>query len=381
MVRRPGLQSTFIEPLFPPAFNRPRPGAPPPSRQWPEKACIGQGSKYLAGLHQGSAWRRLAGIVLRLTLLLVPLLLHAQAAPDTVAELVETMRRLAFAGDQRAVGRIVPALVQALAKPHPQSALAWNQIGAYHAMEGDFSEAENAYRRGIQFAERTGAGRDTMALLLLNLGQLRLETADDTVQTERILGRALKLAEQSYAPDSEELSNFIYVLAVAQNRSGNRREARQQFARALAIAEQSRGRELRRGAILANLAVLRAEDKQWREADSLIRNAIALLEQNLGPTHPQLVPVYLNFARIQTRLKHWDVALSALERARVNTETRLGPAHGYMVAVLEASAFILRKTGRHAEAREQARRAKWIADSLPSARVGETWIHLSDLRK
>jgi hypothetical protein len=68
----------------------------------------------------------------RLMLFLTPLLLCA-ADPDRVTKLVETMRELTFAGDQPAVGRLVPTLIRELATPHPRGALAWNQIGVYHA--------------------------------------------------------------------------------------------------------------------------------------------------------------------------------------------------------------------------------------------------------
>jgi tetratricopeptide (TPR) repeat protein len=313
-------------------------------------------------------------------LFVTPLLLCADDT-DGVTKLVETMRQLTFAGDQAAVGRLVPTLIHELAMPHPQGALAWNQIGVYHAVQGNFAEAERAYRRGMRFVEQSGPDRGTLALLLLNLGELYLEAGGRAGLAETIVRRALKLAEQSYDSDSEELSNFIYVLGAAQNQSGNRRDARRQFERALLIAGKSRDGKIRRGLILANLAVLRAEDKQWTEARDITLHALALLGQNLGEAHPELVPAYLNLARIQRQFKQWDLASTALERARVITETQLGREHRYMVVILESSSFVLRKTGRRSEAREQARRAKLIAASLPRAKAGETWIHVSDLRR
>jgi tetratricopeptide (TPR) repeat protein len=316
----------------------------------------------------------------RLMLLLTPLLLCA-AEPDRITKLVESMRQSTFDGDQAAVGRLLPALLHELATSHPQGALAWNQIGVYHAVQGDFAEAERAYRKGIRLAEQAGADRGTLALLLLNLGGLHLEAGGRAGQAVTIVNRALELAEESYEADSVELSNFIYALGAAQSQSGKRRDARRQFDRALLVAGTSRAGKIRRGLILANLAVLHAEDRQWTEARGTILQAIALLEENFGATHPQLVPAYLNLARIQREFKRWDLAIAALERARVITETQLGPQHRYMVAILEASAFLLRKTGRRSEAREQERRARSIAASLPNVKAGETWIHVSDLRR
>lgn len=322
------------------------------------------------------------GHFMRLSLLiLTPLLLCAEDPPDRVTELVETMRQLAFAGNEHAVGLLVPTLIQALAKPHPEGALAWNQVGTHHAVQGNFTEAEHAYRRGIQLAERAGTSRGTLALLLLNLGQLYLETGADAGQAKGMVRRALNLAEESYNVNSVELSSFIYVLGVAQKQSGNRKDARRQFERALLLAGHTRDGRIGRGLILANLAVLHAEDKQWNEAEDAILQALALLKDNFGVAHPALVPAYINLARIQRQFKQWDRASQALRRARVITETQLGPGHRYMVVILLESAFISKKSGRSSDAREQARRAKSIAASLPDSSVGETWIHISDLRR
>ncbi|HYI92773.1 MAG TPA: tetratricopeptide repeat protein [Bryobacteraceae bacterium] len=316
----------------------------------------------------------------RLLLFLTPLLLCADD-PNRVTKLVETMRQLTFAGDQPAVGRLVPTLIHELAMPHAEGALAWNQIGVYHVGQGNSAEAERAYRRGIRLVEQTGTDRGTLALLLVNLGELYLEAGGRAEQALTIVKRALKRAEESHGSDSEELSNFIYVLGAAQSQCGNRRDARRQFERALVLAGQSKDGKIRRGLILANLAVLRAEDKEWNEARDIILQALALLEQNLGVAHPELVPTYLNLARIQRQFKRWDLAGTALERARVITETQLGPEHRYMVGILQSSSFVLKKTGRRSEAREQARRAKLIAASLPRVVAGETLIHVSELRR
>lgn len=315
-----------------------------------------------------------------LLLFFTPLLVWA-GEPDSVTDLVERLRQLTFAGDQAAVARLLPELIGKLAEPNPHGALAWNQIGVHHAVQGNFIEAERAYRRAIALAEPVGAGRATLALLLLNLGQLYLESGGRASQAERILRRAFSLAEEAYDENSEELFNFICVLAVARNQAGDRSGARVLFERGLRIVEHSKDRTFQRGVLLANLAVLRAEEKQWNDAREKTLQALALLELNLGKAHPELIPTYINLAKIQRHFKRWDLASAALERARAITDTQLGPKHRYMVTILELSSVILSKTGRRSEAREQARRAKSIAASLPRAIVGETWVHVSELQR
>ena len=71
----------------------------------------------------------------RWMLFLTPFLMCADG-PDRATKLVETMRQLTFAGDQPAVGCLVPTLIHELVTPHPNGALGWNQIGVCHAVQG-----------------------------------------------------------------------------------------------------------------------------------------------------------------------------------------------------------------------------------------------------
>ena len=57
--------------------------------------------------------------------LLFPLLL-ASAPPDWLTGLIGEMRRLTFAGGHRALGLLMPVILEELAMPHPKAALAWN---------------------------------------------------------------------------------------------------------------------------------------------------------------------------------------------------------------------------------------------------------------
>ena len=230
-------------------------------------------------------------------LLLTPLLLCAQFL-DRVPELVESMRSLTRAGDQAAVGRTVPILIGELARPHPKAALAWNQIGVYEVTQGNFIEAERAYKRGIQLLEHAGINDGDLALLQLNLGQLYLQTGGRPGQAEALLRHALKVATITYGPDAPQLALYIYGLGSARLQSGDRKDAREHFERALLIPSEGRDGKIRHGIILANLAVVFALDKQWNQARDTITEAVSLLEQNFPPGHPDLVPFYLNLSTI-----------------------------------------------------------------------------------
>ena len=73
----------------------------------------------------------------------VPLLLVSEEA-DRLNVLVEELQRLTFADNHAAVGRLVPAVREELAKPHSKADIGWNQVGVYLQTQGDFAEAERA---------------------------------------------------------------------------------------------------------------------------------------------------------------------------------------------------------------------------------------------
>ncbi|HYI94379.1 MAG TPA: tetratricopeptide repeat protein [Bryobacteraceae bacterium] len=311
-------------------------------------------------------------------LLLTPLLLYAEA-PDRVSQLVETMREQTFAGDLAAVGRTVPILIGELAKPHPNAGLAWNQIGVYQAMQGNYAEAERVYQHGIRLLEQSGKTGD-VALLQLNLGELYLDVGRPG-QAEALLRRALTLATTTIGADAPELANYIYVLGVSRMQQGAWEDARHYFERALTLAGETRDGKIRRGIILGNLAVLYGRDKQWRQAKDSMFQAVPLLEQNLASGHPDLIPLYINLAAIHEHFKEWDLACSSLEKARAVAVTRLRPDHPYMPAILNAQAEIWKKLGNRSEAKELSRRARAIAAAQPRDPSGESSVHISDLKK
>lgn len=310
--------------------------------------------------------------------LLFPLLLDA-AQPDRLTDLVEEMRQLTFAGDHGAVGRLLPVVLEELAKPHPKAPIAWNQIGVYFHTQGDYAEAERAYQRGVRLLVKEGSSPGGLELLNLNLASLYLEAGRRPAHAEVLCRLALKQAIKIYGPGSPELANFLYTLAVARQQQGDREDARRYFQQALDLAGDSREGKLRQGFILANLAVLLSQDKQWIQAKDSLLQSIALFEPLLGPSHPDLVPTHLNLARAYEHLKQWTPASASVATAREISETRLSPDHPLMAEILATSASILRKTGHGREARDLSRRAKAVLAAQPKDAASQARVHVADL--
>lgn len=307
----------------------------------------------------------------------VPLMLASEEA-DRLTVLVEEMRRLTFAGDHASVGGLVPVVREELAKPHPNADIAWNQVALYFQAQGDFAEAERAYQRGIRLSEKEGNAPGGLALLLINLATLHLETGQHPAHAEVLCRQALKQAIEVYDPGSPELTNFLYILAVARLQQGERRDARRFFQQALDHAGGGRQGEVR-GLILANLAYLAALDHQWIQAKESLLESLALMEPSFGPSHPDLIRTHLNLARVYEQLKQWAPASASVTKAREIAEARLSPDHPLLAAILRTSASISRKTGHGREARDLNRQANAIAKAQPKDSASQAWVHIADL--
>lgn len=310
--------------------------------------------------------------------LLLPLVLAA-APPDRLADLIEQMRQFTLAGDHAAVGRLTPEVMEELTKPHPRAALAWNQVGIYFQVQGDFAEAERAYQQGIRLAEKDGNSAGDLALLLLNLASLYLETGQGPAHAEVLSRRALKYAIALHGPAAPELANFIYILGAARVEQGDRTDGRRFFEQAVDLAGDSSEGKLRQGFVRANLALLSALDKQWMPAKENFLQSIALIETALGSSRPDLIRTHLNLSRVYVQLKQWTLAAASVAKARDITEARLGDSHPLMADILITSASILRKTGHGREARDLDRRAQAITAAQPKNPAASAWIHAADL--
>lgn len=196
-------------------------------------------------------------------ILLFPLLLES-ADPDRLTDLVEEMRQLTLAGDHRAVGGLAPVLLEELAKPHSNAAIAWNQVAVHFHTQGDYIKAERAYQQGIRLVEKDANPDGGLEpLLLLNLASLYLETGQRPAVAEVLSRRALTQAIEHYGAASPELANFIYTLGAARQEQGDRNEARRYFQQALDLAPAHLEGKLRQGTILANIGVLGCTTEKW----------------------------------------------------------------------------------------------------------------------
>lgn len=126
--------------------------------------------------------------------------------------------------------------------------------------------------------------------------------------------------------------------------------------RALAVEEKRAGPEADIARILNNLAVLLQETKRPREAELLLRRALAIDEQIFGPHHPTVANDLNNLGVLLRATDRSRDAEPLLRRALAIDEEHSGPEHPDVARDLNNLARVLQETNRLNEAEPLMRR-------------------------
>jgi tetratricopeptide (TPR) repeat protein len=136
------------------------------------------------------------------------------------------------------------------------------------------------------------------------------------------------------------------------------REAEPLMRRALALDESSFGpKEPEVARDLNNLAQLLFETSRLTEAESLMRRALAIDEASFGPEEPEVARDLNNLAQLLHATDRLTEAESLMRRALAIDEARVGPDHPRVAAHLNNLAQLLQETDRREEAEPLMRRA------------------------
>jgi tetratricopeptide (TPR) repeat protein len=208
--------------------------------------------------------------------------------------------------------------------------------------------AERAHKAGIS---------EPTARLMNMLGSL-FTTKSRYAEAEPMLRRALAISEQSFGRDhpnvASDLNNLAQLLK-ATNRLG---EAEPLIRRALAIAEASFGRDDPNVATcLNNLAQLLQATNRLGEAEPSMRRALAIAEASFGRDDPNVATCLNNLAQLLQDTNRLGEAEPLMRRALAIDEASFGPDHPNVARDLNNLALLLQATNRLGEAEPLMRRA------------------------
>jgi tetratricopeptide (TPR) repeat protein len=258
-------------------------------------------------------------------------------------------------------GRFVTAensLIAALRLLEPnerrERATALAELGDVYANEDELVKAERAYKESLAIYKEL-ADRDQTSRLLQRLGGLySLERRDDDAL--HTLRQALKLTKTNPAGTVDVFN----AIGVVYYRQGKTNKAAKFFRDAFQIVSAS-GLKLDSAGLLNNLGNVYQEKHQYAEAEDFLNRALRLIENEVGPSHPDLTftlaslgILYTTTARYEEAENQYQRALRILEQDKSNLETRIA-------RVLHGLSVTYAKAGRQSEADKTLAQAADIA--------------------
>jgi tetratricopeptide (TPR) repeat protein len=277
--------------------------------------------------------------------------------------------------------------------PSDDLAKAFHNLGAVYRAEGRYADAARFYLRALDLRESLAGPADLSLLPILNeLGLVYLEMAD-YIQAEKILQRAIAIVEEHQAQETTSGADAFAAWGVALETACKNAEAIQWLSKALATRERLAGRNSRPAAdaindlalayrqrgdlaqaeslyrralqvyrqssdagslvvVLNNLGRVLVEQRQYKEAEQLYREAIGVAQQQLGPAHPDVAIGLSSLAKLLIARHKFSDAEALLRRAERMDRASFGPRNprvGYDLNE-EGSVAVGRKRYADAEA-------------------------------
>jgi tetratricopeptide (TPR) repeat protein len=195
----------------------------------------------------------------------------------------------------------VSVATDSLGEGHPDTAIYEANLARVLYNEGQYGRAEVLLNRARYIVEtRLPAGSLRLGSILADLTDV--ETAlGQFARAEADGAQSLAILSRWREPESQEMAAENVMLATLYMREGKTAEAAKILPNAVLLERRLAvdPRVLADGVL--RLAELRALERNWHDAQTLFSEAISIYESTMGPHHPGMAPVLLEYANV---LKH-----------------------------------------------------------------------------
>ena len=274
----------------------------------------------------------------------------------------------------------------------PDDPLVLNNLGNSLHREGSYSDAEPLFRHALAIDEKTlGPDHPSVARDLNNLAAL-LQAKGDNAAADPLYRRALAIDENVFAaddPNAADLNHHLAEVAIDLNNlamllraEGKLSDAEPLLRRALDIDENILGpQDPNVAAASLNLAGLLQDQGEFDDAEALYRRALAIDEKARGPDHPDVARDLSNLAALLLDKGDLTQAEPLFRRALAIDEKALGSEDPSVAKRLNNLALLLQDKGDLAEAEPLYRRALAIDEKALGSDDPGVAIDLSNLAR
>jgi tetratricopeptide (TPR) repeat protein len=230
-------------------------------------------------------------------------------------------------------------------------------LGSIYSRLEQFSKAEKAYSDSLSISKRLGDSNNC-ALMLHNLGMLySIQGRDDDAL------RHLKQAQESVKSktvDSQVAAQLLNGIGIVYYRRKNYGKAETYFNQALQKVS-STGIKFDTAGILNNLGAVYVEQHRYPQAEETLQRSLAMREAEVGPSHPDLIPVLNATAVLYAETGRLAEAEDIYHRALAILEPQTSSLAPGIAQMLHGLSAVYRRANRKAESEAALERAAQIA--------------------
>jgi tetratricopeptide (TPR) repeat protein/predicted Ser/Thr protein kinase len=293
--------------------------------------------------------------------------LARESAPDPVlrAEVAEIRRELTRARALYTAGRLEPAREVVEAAAERANATDWAPLVVHAALDratiieasGRHAEAVESYRTAFERGWAAGLDQEVTeaAQHLASLHANELGQFDEALRW----GRLAQLTCQRLGEHARAHEGSVHTaMGVVYSMRGEHAEALVESEAALAVLEETMGPQHPEVAsVLTNIGAIEDRLGHGDRARAALDRALRIRESTLGPHHPEVALVLNNIAAVALSAGDLEGAQEAWTRALAIFETSLGPEHLQLSMVLRNLSILHRQKGEIEAAARVAERA------------------------
>jgi len=218
-----------------------------------------------------------------------------------------------------------------------------NGLALAHRYQGNYSAAEQAYRRAIALYGDLADPQQASAnqgILLDNLANL-YRVQGNLEEATRLAQQAFVIFEATLEPNHPTIATSLNNLAALYKAQGQRSEAITALEQALQILEANLGQNDATLAIpLSNLAAVYEDQGDFQRAEPLYQRSLDLLQSQWGDSHPNTLVTANNLARLAYNQGNYRTSSERYRSLLSRTRQSLGDRHPDLAVYLKNSAEV-----------------------------------------
>jgi tetratricopeptide (TPR) repeat protein len=260
--------------------------------------------------------------------------------------------------------------------------IALNNLGSIYHSQGRYQEAEERYVAAMELWKTIGGAVDRhLVHSLLNLTALYVETGQH-IKANRLGLDAVAVQLEASRPGCSDFAGVLSAMGAIAFAQARYHEAELHFQRALALWEKLTPNSLEAMQTLNSMGAVYKKAGRLADALRCYERALRVAEtMPMGSMHPERVKLLANLGVAHFLVHGPAEAEPFFKDALAIGESTLGPKHPVVGQVLLNYSVALKQTKRKAEAKVCERRGMAILEAASRTDARRYTVDIGDLRK